>query len=149
MTVVGIAAAPSVLRAMDTPADVMAPSITYISIYFAGLTGNLIYNMGAGILRAVGDSKRPLYFLIASCMTNIVLDLLFVVGFHMGVAGAALATIISQALSAALVIAVLMRTRDMYRLELKKSGLTAECLCGLSVLAFRQACSPLCIVCRT
>lgn len=120
MTVAGIAAAPSVLRAMDTPADVMAPSITYISIYFAGLTGNLIYNMGAGILRAVGDSKRPLYFLIASCMTNIVLDLLFVVGFHMGVAGAALATIISQALSAALVIAVLMRTRDMYRLELKK-----------------------------
>lgn len=120
MMIAGIVAAPAVLEAMDTPADVLEPSIIYIRIYFAGLIGNLIYNMGSGILRAVGDSKRPLYFLIASCMTNIVLDLLFVVVFHMGVAGAAAATIISQALSAALVIWVLMRTRDMYRLELKK-----------------------------
>ena len=120
MMIAGIVAAPAVLEAMDTPADVLEPSIIYIRIYFAGLIGNLIYNMGSGILRAVGDSKRPLYFLIASCMTNIVLDLLFVVVFHMGVAGAAAATIISQALSAALVIWVLMRTKDMYRLELKK-----------------------------
>ena len=120
MMIAGIVAAPAVLEAMDTPADVLEPSIIYIRIYFAGLIGNLIYNMGSGILRAVGDSKRPLYFLIASCMTNIVLDLLFVVVFHMGVAGAAAATIISQALSAALVIWVLMRTKDMYSLELKK-----------------------------
>lgn len=86
------------------------------------MIGNLIYNMGSGILRAVGDSKRPLYFLIASCLTNIVLDLLFVVCFKMGVAGAALATILSQLLSAVLVIIVLMRTKDMYHLELKKIG---------------------------
>lgn len=120
MMVGGIAAAPAVLRAMDTPADVLVPSLTYIRIYFAGIIGNLIYNMGSGILRAVGDSRRPLYFLIASCLTNIVLDVLFVVIFHMGVAGAALATILSQALSAVLVIRVLMHTEDMYRLELGK-----------------------------
>ncbi len=120
MMVGGIAAAPAALAAMNTPADVMEPSLIYIRIYFLGIIGNLVYNMGAGILRAVGDSKRPLYFLIASCLTNIVLDILFVVGLKMGVAGAALATILSQALSAVLVIVVLVRTRDMYRLELKK-----------------------------
>lgn len=116
----GILAAPAALAAMDTPADVVGPSLTYLRIYFTGIIGNLIYNMGAGILRAVGDSKRPLYFLIASCLTNIVLDILFVVIFRMGVAGAALATILSQALSAVLVIVVLARTRDMHRLELRK-----------------------------
>lgn len=123
MMVCGIAAAPAVLRAMDTPADVLGPSILYIRIYFAGVIGNLIYNMGAGILRAVGDSKRPLYFLIASCLTNIVLDIVFVVLLKMGVAGAALATILSQALSAALVILVLMRTKDMHRLDIRKIGI--------------------------
>lgn len=120
MTVGGIAAAPAMLKAMDTPADVLEPSILYIRIYFAGIIGNLIYNMGSGILRAVGDSKRPLYFLIASCLTNIVLDILFVVVFQMGVAGAALATILSQALSAVLVLIVLMRTQDMYRLDIRR-----------------------------
>lgn len=115
----GIVAAPSILRAMNTPEDVLDLSVLYIRIYFAGIIGNLIYNMGAGILRAVGDSKRPLYFLIASCLTNIVLDILFVIGLKMGVAGAALATILSQLLSAVLVIIVLMRTRDMHRLILR------------------------------
>lgn len=124
----GIAAAPAVLRAMDTPADVMGPSVLYIRIYFAGIVGNLIYNMGAGIMRAVGDSKRPLYFLIASCLTNIVLDVVFVVALRMGVAGAALATILSQALSAVLVILVLARTRDMHRLELRRIRLDGRML---------------------
>lgn len=123
MMVCGIVAAPAVLRAMETPTDVLEPSILYIRIYFAGVVGNLIYNMGAGILRAVGDSKRPLYFLIASCLTNIVLDIVFVVLLKMGVAGAALATILSQALSAALVILVLMRTKDMHRLDIRKIGI--------------------------
>lgn len=120
MMVGGIVAAPAMLKAMDTPADVLEPSVLYIRIYFAGIMGNLIYNMGSGILRAVGDSKRPLYFLIASCLTNIILDILFVVVFHMGVAGAALATILSQALSAVLVLVVLMRTQDMYRLDIHR-----------------------------
>ena len=94
-------------------------AVTYLRIYFLGTIGNLIYNMGAAILRAVGDSRRPLYFLIASCMTNIVLDLLFVVVFHMNVAGAAIATIISQYLSATLVIRQLLKTSDSYKLDVK------------------------------
>ena len=122
MMVGGMVAAPMVLRAMDTPADVLDLSILYIRIYFAGVVGNLIYNMGAGILRAVGDSKRPLYFLIASCLTNIVLDVVFVVFLGMGVAGAALATIMSQALSAVLVIVVLVRTKDMHHLDIRRIG---------------------------
>lgn len=116
----GILTAPAILTAMDTPADVLEPAILYIRIYYIGTIGNLIYNVGAGILRAVGDSRRPLYFLIASCFTNILLDLLLIVCFDLGVAGAAIATIGSQALSAVLVILVLVRVKDMHRLELRR-----------------------------
>ena len=126
--VLGILLAPVMLEAMDTPADVLGPSIQYLRIYFAGIIGNLLYNMGASILRAVGDSRRPLYFLIASCLTNIALDVIFVVFLHMGVMGAALATILSQALSAVLVIACLMKTKDMYRLEWKQVRLDERML---------------------
>lgn len=122
MTVCGLLSAPWILQAMDTPEDVLEPATLYIRIYFLGMVGNLVYNVGSGILRAVGDSRRPLYFLIVSCLTNIVLDIVLVVALHMGVAGAALATILSQLLSAVLVIGVLMRTKDMHRLELKKIG---------------------------
>lgn len=122
MTVFGILTAPWILQVMDTPADVLEPAILYIRIYYLGMIGNLVYNVGSGILRAVGDSRRPLYFLIASCLTNILLDILLVVVLQMGVAGAALATILSQLLSAVLVILVLMRTRDMHHLELKRIG---------------------------
>ena len=116
----GIWLAPAMLMAMDTPADVLELSVVYLRIYFAGIIGNLIYNMGAAILRAIGDTRRPLYFLIASCLVNIALDVFFVVGLHMGVMGAALATIISQAFSAVLVILVLVKAQDMYRLNLKQ-----------------------------
>lgn len=81
---------------MHTPEDVLTYAVVYIRIYFLGMIPNLIYNMGAGILRAVGDSKRPLYFLIGSCMVNILLDLILVAGLRLGVAGAAIATISSQ-----------------------------------------------------
>lgn len=118
MTVLGIAGAHPALLAMKTPPDVMGHSMVYLRIYFVGMVANLLYNMGAGILRAIGDSRRPLYFLIASVFTNIALDLLFVAVFKMGVAGAALATIMSQLLSAVLVMNTLMRTREMYRLQL-------------------------------
>ena len=132
----GIVTAPSILRKMDTPADVLDHAVLYIRIYFAGVIPNLIYNMGAGILRAVGDSKRPLYFLIASCLTNIVLDVLFVVGFQMGVAGAALATILSQALSAGLVIWVLVRTEDMHHLEIRKVRIDGRMLHRIVQIGF-------------
>ena len=122
MMVGGLLTAPWILQVMDTPTDVLEPATLYIRIYFLGMTGNLVYNVGSGILRAVGDSRRPLYFLIVSCLANIVLDILLVVALQMGVAGAALATILSQLLSAVLVIWVLMRTGDMHRLELREIG---------------------------
>lgn len=115
-TFIGIIGAPFALKAMGTPDDILHYAVVFMRVYFAGVTANLIYNMGAGILRAIGDSKRPLYFLIASCFTNIILDILFVVCLHMGVGGAALATVLSQLLSAVLVIRLLVRTRESYRL---------------------------------
>lgn len=113
-TVVGMSIVTPMLRMMETPDDVFDQAKTYLSIYFAGMSGLLLYNMGAGILRAVGDSRRPLYFLAISAALNIVGDLLFVLVFHMGVAGVALATIIAQFCSAALVLTVLTRTKEPY-----------------------------------
>ena len=124
-TALGLFAAPLMLEMMDTPADVIGEAAEYLRIYFAGVAGLMFYNIGSGILRAVGDSRRPLYFLIFSAVMNIVLDLLFVCSFHMGVAGVAYATIISQILSAVLVIIVLMRSQEDYRLiprELRING---------------------------
>ena len=115
LMIVGIAAARPILQLMQTPEDVMDYSVTYIRIYFLGMIPSSIYNIGSGILRAVGDAKRPLYFLIAACFTNIVLDLLFLVVFHWGVAGAGIATVMSQCLSAVLVCLVLSRSTESYR----------------------------------
>ena len=136
LMVLGFFGAPQILRWMNTPKEVMDAAVIYIRIYFLGVIGNLIYNMGAGILRAIGDSKKPLYFLIASCGTNIVLDLLFVVALRMGVAGAALATILSQLLSAILVLVVMMKTRDMYRFEPRLLKLDGEILRRIVQIGF-------------
>ena len=119
LMVVGIAAAPTALTAMNTPEDIIGYSLIYIRIYFSGMIVNMIYNVGAGILRAMGDSKRPLYFLIISCMVNIVLDLLFVAVFKMGISGAAIATVISQFISAVLVLLVLRGDNKPYQIQLK------------------------------
>lgn len=115
LSILGIMISPTLLRFMKTPADVMPNSTLYLRIYFAGLMGLMVYNMGAGILRAVGDSKRPLYFLIFSSIVNIVLDLTFVVVFKMGIAGVALATVIAQCLSAIVTMYVLYKTTEPYR----------------------------------
>lgn len=120
LMVIGIAASPIALRAMGTPEDIMQYSLSYIRIYFLGIIPNLVYNMGAGILRAIGDSKRPLYYLMASCFTNIVLDLVLVVWLRLDVRGAAIATIVSQLVSAVLVVLQLLRTKDSYRLVIRK-----------------------------
>ena len=120
LTVVGYVFSPAILSAMGTPEEVLPHAVTYIRIYFIGMIPNLIYNIGSGLLRAVGDSRRPLYFLIVACLTNIVLDILMVLGLEMGVAGAAWATILSQAVSAVLVILTLLRTGASYRLFPKK-----------------------------
>ena len=105
------------LRMMSTPEDVFHDASVYLRIYLGGIAGLLIFNMGSGVLRAVGDSTRPLYFLIFTSLLNIALDLFFVLVLKMGVAGAAVATIVSQFLSAALILELLSRTRDIYRLE--------------------------------
>lgn len=117
---IGYTMSPTLLRWMGTPEDVLPDALTYIRIYFAGMIPSLIYNIGSGLLRAVGDSRRPLMFLIVACMTNIVLDVLLVAGFEMGVAGAALATILSQLVSAVMVIYALTGTHNAYRLEIRK-----------------------------
>ena len=118
--VLGIIFAGAALRLMNTPDDIMRLSVVYMRIYFLGVIPSLIYNMGSGILRAVGDSKRPLYFLILSCLVNIVLDIFFVVGLKLGVAGVAIATALSQVVSAVMVLTALMRTEDSYKLSLKE-----------------------------
>ena len=122
-TILGLFGAKPMLRFMDTPDDVFEGAATYLKIYFAGITGLLIYNMGSGILRAVGDSKRPLIFLIITSVINTVLDLLFVVVFKMGIAGVAFATVIAQLISSVLVLLVLIRSDDIYHLVLKDLGI--------------------------
>ena len=119
-TVVGLLFTPAMLRLMKMPANVMPEAVTYLRIYFAGVTGLLFYNMGSAILRAVGDSTRPFYFLVVAALLNSAMDLLFVVKLRMGVAGVAWATIIAQGVSASLVVRSLLRSQDAIRLELRR-----------------------------
>ena len=114
-TAVSVAGVRPMLSFMSTPEDVFPEATTYLRIYFAGIAGLLIYNIGSGILRAVGDTTRPLYFLILTSLLNIVLDLVFVIVFHLGIAGVALATILAQFVSAFLIIRLLCVTKDIYR----------------------------------
>ena len=116
LTVIGLVFNDPILKAIGVPNDVFSEASTYLSIYFWSLIFVMIYNMGSGILRSVGDSKRPLYFLIFSSIINIVLDFLFVKNFGFGVAGAGYATLIAQAISAIMVMYVLMKTEDDYKL---------------------------------
>lgn len=116
-TGLGIALIPVMLALMNTPAEVIPESTAYLTIYFAGVMGLMLYNMGSGILRAVGDSTRPFYYLVVSAVINTVLDLVFVLRFDMGVAGVAWATIIAQAISAVLTLITLIRSDSCIRLS--------------------------------
>ncbi len=127
-TAVGILMAPFMLDLMNAPDTVKPQATTYLTVYFAGIIGLMIYNMGSGILRAVGDSRRPFYFLVVSAVINTVLDLVFVLCFGMDVFGVALATIIAQAVSAILVIITLFRTKNCVRLSLKELKLSIAML---------------------
>ena len=118
----------TMLRFMQTPEDVMPESASYLSIYFAGIAGILFYNLGSGILRAVGDSRRPLIFLIISALLNTALDLLFVLAFDMGVKGVAFATVLSQVLSALLTMVVLSRERSTYGIRWRQVRVDRESL---------------------
>ena len=119
ITALGLSAAPHLLRFMKVPDEVFPEAMTYLDIYLSGIVGMLFYNMGAGILRAVGDSRRPFYFLCVAATLNTLLDLLLVIKFRMGVAGVAIATVIAQCTSAILTMWTLFRTDSCVRVSLK------------------------------
>ena len=123
MTIVGVVGARQFLIWMDTPAKVLELATTYLRIYFCGMVANMVYNFGAAILRAVGDTKRPLYYLIFSGVVNVILNLIFVIVYDMDVAGVALATVISQCISAILVIRCLIKETGGIHLDLRCLGI--------------------------
>ncbi len=127
-TALGIAIVRPMLNMMSTPEEVFGEAETYLTIYFCGMTGLLIYNMGSGILRAVGDSRHPLYFLVFSALMNTGMDLLFVVVFKKGVAGVAWATLIAQLCSAVLVLITLSRGQRPYSIQWRKLGIRKDML---------------------
>ena len=115
-TIIGMSYVRPMLYLMATPEDVFDNAASYLNIYFAGISGLLIYNMGSGILRAVGNTTLPLMFLVLTSILNIILDLFFVISLHMGIEGVAYATILSQFISAVLTLLLLSRTKEIYRL---------------------------------
>ena len=127
-TAVGILMVPTMLDLMNTPDDVLDDATLYLTVYFSGILGLMVYNIGSGILRSVGDSQRPFYFLAISALTNTVLDLVFVLKFDMGVMGVALATITAQGLSAVLIMITLMRSKNCIHFSVKKLRIHKEML---------------------
>ena len=120
LTLLGITAAKPLLLLMDTPENVIGHSVLYMRIYFVGMPVMLVFNFGSAILRAIGDTRRPLFYLIIAGIINVVLNLFFVIALHLGVAGVALATVISQCVSTALIVRCLMRTQGCFQLCLSK-----------------------------
>ena len=128
LTVIGLLISRPVLRLMQTPDEIVGMASEYLQIYFLGMIPQMIYNMGTNILRAVGDSKRPLYFLIVASIVNIVLDIVLVAVIPLGVAGAAIATVASQVVSAVLTVRCIHGSQGMpWHLQLKISALNAAC----------------------
>jgi len=142
-TILGVALTPLLLKLMldsqDGASTVYPYAKTYLTIYFAGVIGLMVYNMGAGILRAIGDSTRPFYFLVVSALTNIVLDFVFVFAFDMGVAGVALATVIAQSISAILTVITLMKTSSCVKLDFRKLNLNIPILKNIFSVGFPAA----------
>ncbi len=128
VSLLGVALVPLMLKILNSPQEVAAQQRIYLTIYFSGLSGLLIYNMGSAILRAVGNSTLPFMFLLVSTLLNISLDLLFVIKFSLGTAGVAYATIIAQAISAILVMVVLARTDTSVKLSFRKLGIKSKIL---------------------
>ena len=120
LTVIGIVLAKPLLTLMDTPEDVIKHSVLYMRIYFMGMPVMLLYNFGSAVLRAIGDTRRPLFYLSIAGVINVCLNLWFVISLHMGVAGVALATIISQAVSAVLIVRCLIQSEGCFRLYPEK-----------------------------
>lgn len=123
---VGLSLAAPLLEMMGTPEDVLPLSVLYIKIFFVGMPATLLYNFGSAVLRAVGDTRRPLYFLLTAGVINVMLNLIFVIKFSMGVAGVALATVVSQCISACLIIRCLVVSEADYRLSIRKLRLVPD-----------------------
>lgn len=136
LLVLGILAAPQILILMGTPGDVLGQAVLYIRIYFIGIPVLLLYNFGSSMLRAVGDTKRPLYYLLTAGIINVILNLIFVIGLHMGVAGVALATVISQCISATLVLRCMMRMEGGCRVELAKLKINRQKMLQIMRIGF-------------
>jgi len=128
ITVLGVFVGPTILRWMKTPESCMEEAVLYVVIYFSGAVASMIYNMGAGMLRAMGDSKRPTLFLVVTCIVNIAADLLFVVVLKMGVAGAAIATVLSQIVSALLVLLALHYLPDDIGFRFRRTRINGRLL---------------------
>lgn len=123
---IGLSLAAPLLEMMGTPEDVLPLSVLYMRIFFVGMPATLLYNFGSAVLRAVGDTRRPLYFLLGAGIINVVLNLIFVIVFSMGVAGVALATVASQCISACLIVRCLMKSEAEYQLSIKKLRLVRD-----------------------
>ena len=128
LTVAGVLLTPVLLRLMNTPEEVLPQSITYFRIYFYGSLAVVLYNISVGILQAVGDSRRPLYYLVTASAVNVALDLLFVAVFHWGVGSAAAATVISQVVSMVLVLCRLLRPGQVYQVQVRRLGIEKDTL---------------------
>lgn len=120
LTILGIVFARPILLIMQAPREVLVLAVLYLRIYFAGISATVIFNFGSALLRAKGDTKRPLYILMVAGVINVILNLVFVICFHMDVAGVALATVISQIFAAVFVVILLMREEDGFKMEFKK-----------------------------
>lgn len=126
LIVAGVIFAPIMLEWMATPEEVLGQAALYTRIYFIGMPAMLVYNFGAAVLRAIGDTKRPLYYLLGAGVINVILNLFLVIVCHLGVAGVAIATVVSQVVSAALIVRCLMKSEGMYHLDLKKIRIHKE-----------------------
>ena len=131
MAGIGVISAKGALLLMGTPDNVIAQSTLYMRIYFLGMTATMVYNFGSAILRAVGDTKRPLYYLFGAGVVNVILNLLFVIGFHLDVAGVAMATVISQCISAGLVLRCLIKEKGAIRLEIRQLHIHKDKFLGI------------------
>lgn len=120
LTVIGLVFATQILELMQTPDEILGLSALYLRVYFLGMPAMMVYNFGSAILRAKGDTKRPLYYLLSAGMINVVLNLVFVIGFHLDVLGVALATVISQFISAGLIMRALMREKGAFKVSLRR-----------------------------
>ena len=136
ISAIGYYITPWLLKKMNTPDTVMREAVIYLRIYSLGLSGTMLYNMGSAILRAVGDSKRPLYFLILSSILNIILDLVFVLEFESGVAGVAYATIISQFVSGAIIFWILFHSHECHSLSFREMKIDTKILKRVITLGF-------------